>query len=235
MVFPQTICAYNARYVDSLLQEIEALRDSRARPGTPDGSSLVPDATDTHGTQITRNPLIEEQPWFQSMPSLDGPIHIGEASDSGFATRFRQTVANVYTDHLPRTSFVRDGTIMALSESDFKWPSPARARFLVEVALNTVGRYYHIVRKSVVLKSLEEAIIQKGKGDGLKISKLMALFALGEAYSARSVGEPLAFPGLAYFAHSKKMVSIPSERPQIDTIEVALLLVCSPTLQPLLF
>jgi hypothetical protein len=33
------------------------------------------------------------------------------------------------------------------------------------------------------------------------------------------------FPGLAYFAQARRMISIPAERPQMDTIEVTLLLV----------
>jgi proline utilization trans-activator len=126
---------------------------------------------------------------------------------------------------LPRTSFIKDEPLTLLAETDRQWPTPARARFLVKVALNTICRYYHIVRKSLVLESLEEAIQLEGKCERLKIAKLLALFALGEAYAARSADQGSTFPGLIYFVQSRRMVSIPAERPQVDSVEIALLLV----------
>ncbi|KAJ4349390.1 uncharacterized protein N0V89_008005 [Didymosphaeria variabile] len=122
------------------------------------------------------------------------------------------------------TSFIKDEPLTLLAETDRQWPTPARARFLVKVALNTICRYYHIVRKTVVLESLEEAIKLEGKCERLKIAKLLALFALGEAYSARSADQGSTFPGLIYFVQARRMVSIPAERPQVDSVEIALLL-----------
>lgn len=182
----------------------------------------------TTNQEATQNPLIEDRAWFHPVSSLESPIHVGEASDSAYCTRFRQTVGTVCTNHLPRISFIKDEFLTALPETEYPWPTPARARFLVKVALNTICRYYHIVRKSVVLETLEEAVRQQGRGDTLKIARLLALFALGEAYSARSADQQSSFPGVMFFKQSKAMISIPSERPQVDSVEVILLLVSFP-------
>lgn len=196
---------------------------------TPDRSSVPPaNTTETAvnpNQETTQNPLIEERAWFHPMSSVESPIHVGEASDCAYCTRFRQTVATVCTNHLPRVSFIQDESLLLLSETKCPWPTPARARFLVKVVLNTIGRYYHIVRKSVILESLEEAIRQEGSGERLKIAKLLALFALGETYSARSTDQQSTFPGLLYFVQSRKLVSTPFERPQTDSVEITLLLV----------
>ena len=222
--------AHTCRYLDYLLKENERLRSSvrestastDPQPASPANPTVIENAANQETTQ---NPLIEERAWFHPLPSLESPIFVGEASDSAYCTRFRQTVGTVCTNHLPRISFIQDEPLMLLSETERPWPTPARARFLVKVALNTICRYYHIVRKSVVLESLEEAIKQERREKTLKIAKLLALFALGEAYSARSADPQSTFPGLLYFVHSRKMVSIPFERPQVDSVEISLLLV----------
>jgi hypothetical protein len=121
---------------------------------------------------------------------------------------------------------VQDDYLLLPSQAPFNWPSPARARFLVKVALSTVCQYYHIVRKSQVTRILEDAIKNNGNGNRVVICKLLALFALGEVYSAKHASMDAVFPGLAYFAQARRMISIPAERPQMDTIEVTLLLVC---------
>ncbi|KAF1969322.1 hypothetical protein BU23DRAFT_539856 [Bimuria novae-zelandiae CBS 107.79] len=235
---PPADCVYPPRdrkvklsqqYVEDLLKENERLRSSArgSAASTPEPrhpTSPTNAVESTANQETTQNPLIEERAWFHPVPSLESPIHVGEASDSAYCTRFRQTVATVCTNHFPRTSFIKDEPLLLLSEIERPWPTPARARFLVKVALDTICRYYHIVRKSIVLESLEEAIRQEGRGETLKIAKLLALFALGEAYSARSVDHQSTFPGVVYFVHSRKMVSIPPERPQVDTVEIALLL-----------
>ncbi|RAR01767.1 c6 transcription factor [Stemphylium lycopersici] len=191
------------QYVEELLKEIERLRSSASDSArtAPPAEEVLDSSTAAH--EAVRNPLLEEGPWFHAVSSEHVPIHVGEAADAAFATRFRQTLAVGNTKHLPRMSHVKDDSLMLLSGAPFSWPSPARARFLVKVALSTICQYYHIVRKSQVTRVLEEAIKNNGNGDRLVIS----------------------FPGLAYFAQARKMISIPAERPQMDTIEVALLLV----------
>lgn len=220
--------AYTYRYVEDLLKENERLR-SGARTSTvsPDSRPMSPvNAIESATNQeATQNPLIEDRAWFHPLSSLESPIHVGEASDSAYCTRFRQTVKTVCTNHLPRISFINDEFLTVVPETDYPWPTPARARFLVKVALNTICRYYHIVRRSVVLEALEESIKQQGRGEALIISKLLALFALGEAYSARSADQQSLFPGVMFFKQSKAMISIPSERPEVDSVEVILLLV----------
>jgi hypothetical protein len=187
-------------------------------------ASGVPSNT-ANGNDTLQNPLFDERPWFHTVSSSDIPIHIGEAADAAFATRFRQTLATVYTSHLPRMSYVPDAPLTMLSASQYRWPSPARARFLIKVALSTVCRYFHIIRKSVVQENLEGAINSNGNGDRLIIGKLLALFALGEVYSAKTAAQEAIFPGVAYFAQARSLVSEPMERPQLDSVEVALLLV----------
>ena len=213
------------QYVEELLKEIERLRSSASDSAqtAPPVEEVLDSSTAVH--EAVRNPLLEEGPWFHAVSSEHVPIHVGEAADAAFATRFRQTLAVGNTKHLPRMSHVKDDSLVLLSGAPFSWPSPARARFLVKVALSTICQYYHIVRKSQVTRILEEAIKNNGNGDRLVICKLLALFALGEVYSAKHASTETAFPGLAYFAQARKMISIPAERPQMDTIEVALLLV----------
>lgn len=158
------------------------------------------------------------------MSSLDMPIHISEAADAAFATRFRETLTP-HSLHIPRTSYARDEALMLLSESQFLWPNPARARFLIKVALSTVCQYYHIVLKSSVMEALEKAIKNVNDVERLMRCKLLALFALGEVYSSRVAAQEATFPGLPYFAQARRMVSIPAERPTMHTVEIALLLV----------
>jgi proline utilization trans-activator len=122
-------------------------------------------------------------------------------------------------------SYVPDAPLMALSASQFRWPTPARARFLIKVAFSTVCRYFHIIRKSVVQQNLETAINSNGNGDRLVMGKLLALFALGEVYSAKTTAQQANFPGVAYFAQAKGLVGEVMERPQLDSVETALLLV----------
>ncbi|KAF2014081.1 fungal-specific transcription factor domain-containing protein [Aaosphaeria arxii CBS 175.79] len=204
------------RYVETLLEEIERLRNNTA--GTPTsplptvqtGERLKETSEHDEGMQ---NPLFKERPWFHAVSSLDMPIHIGEAADTAFSTRFRQT-------------YVPDLLASSIQESKFRWPSPARARFLLKVALTSICRYYHIVRKSVVEESLEAAIKNNGLGERLVIGKLLALFALGEAYSAKTAVhvQGTAFPGSPYFEQVTRMVCFPTERPHMNIIEISLLL-----------
>jgi hypothetical protein len=212
------------RYVEDLLRENERLRDaSLVAPSVTTGNRHIP-VSETQETM--QNPLVEDRPqgWFFPMSSLDMPIHISEAADAAFATRFRETLAP-HSVHIPRTSYVRDEALMLLSESQSTWPTPARARFLIKVALSTVCQYYHIVLKSSITEALEKAIKNVNDIERLMKCKLLALFALGEVYSSRVAAQEATFPGLSYFAQARRMVSIPAERPTMHTVEIALLLV----------
>jgi proline utilization trans-activator len=179
---------------------------------------------------IVQNALFMDRPWFHPVESLDMPIHIDLAADAAFATRFRQALTNDSAKHIPRMNFVSDEVILSLSEAECAWPSPARARFLIKVALTTVGRCYHMVRKSAVLILLEKTLQNPSDGNRLGVAKILALFALGELYATKFAPDNALFPGLSYFSRARKMVTVPAERPQSDTLEIALLLV-SYTLQ----
>lgn len=61
--------------------------------------------------------------------------------------------------------------------------------------------------------------------DELTISKLLAMFALGEVYSPRRSADPQGVPGLMYFAQAKKLMRIVPERPSIEHIEIAIMFV----------
>jgi proline utilization trans-activator len=219
------------RYVEELLKENELLRDGCAKPDAGYehiASELFQNATEALETadDAGQNPLFGGRPWFHPVASLDMPIHIDLAADAAFATRFRQTLTGDSSKHIPRMSFVSDDVILSLSETECQWPSPARARFLVRVALGTVCRCYHMVRRSVVMRSLETALQNHGNSNRLTVSKLFALFALGELYATKTALANTSFPGLLFFSRAKKLVTVPAERPQGDTMEIILLLVC---------
>lgn len=206
------------------MRENERLRSTD--PIAPSDIASIRQTNATEHQETVQNPLVEDraQGWFFPMSSLDMPIHISEAADAAFATRFREALTP-HSVHIPRTSYVRDESLMVLSESRLEWPTPARARFLLKVALRTVCQYYHIVLKSSITEALEKAINNIDDVDRLIKCKLLALFALGEVYSSRIAAQEATFPGLPYFAQARRMVSIPAERPTMHTVEIALLLV----------
>ncbi|KAL4987442.1 hypothetical protein BDW68DRAFT_177814 [Aspergillus falconensis] len=74
------------------------------------------------------------------------------------------------------------------------WPTPARARRLVQAALNGLGRCYHIVRRSSTLQELHNVSLS-----ALSKSKLWALFAIGEMYTTRNPSPDKDFLGIRYF------------------------------------
>lgn len=210
--------------MEELLRENERLRNESSAAVSHTGISRQ--ALIAEDQETVQNPLVEDRPqgWFFPMSSLDMPIHISEAADAAFATRFREALTP-HSVHIPRTSYARDDALIMLSESHFDWPSPARARFLVKVALSTVCQYYHIVLKSTIMNALEKAVKNVNDVDRLTRCKLLALFALGEVYSSRVAAQEATFPGLSYFAQARRMVSIPAERPTLHAVEIALLLV----------
>ncbi|EOD43596.1 putative fungal specific transcription factor domain-containing protein [Neofusicoccum parvum UCRNP2] len=222
-----------ASYIEELLEENERLRDSNRNsssasalptPNTTTVADAEPqgDAADNDDTE--RNPLLEDRAWFFPMNTAEMPIHIGEAADAAFATRFRQALSDTQHRHIPRTHYVTDEELMALTDIECPWPSGPRARFLVKVSLNTICQRFHVVRKSAILDGLEMAIRNPAGCDQLFKSKLWAMFALGEVFSTRTVSPDGYFPGLVYFARASRMLRVLGERPRIDSIEVVLLL-----------
>ncbi len=206
-----------SRYIEDLVSENQRLRRSSPRPLNEESTSLE------------KNPVLAEAPWFVNADTLHTPILVAEASDSAFATRFRQAMSSAQHGHLPRVNFPSDEQLLELSDSPCLWPTPARARLLVRAALNGLGRCYHIVRRSSILQEVESAIHNRPQTGLLMKSKLWAAFAVGEMYTTRTATSERTFPGLHYFCKAMNVIRMVSERPNVDMVETQLLLVCSPT------
>lgn len=228
------------RYLDDLLAENQRLRNAAAsaassdvvsRPSTTTLVEAISSASTTSTIQpetspsAIQAPSIDDRPWFFDLKIPHTPILIGEASDVAFATRFRQAISDRPHNHIPRVNYATDERLLTLSNVNCPWPSPSRARLLVNVALKYVSRCYHIVRRSLILEGLEQALLSPASCDSLFKAKLWALFAIGEMYSTRMAAEEKNFPGTTYFAKATHVLQVVSERPRIDAIEVRLLLV----------
>jgi len=219
----------SSSYVEKLVAENRRLRersqsiDGHAEPLATIASTNVPSSPLENGD--ARNPLLHDRSWFFPLGST-GPIHISEAADAAFATRFREALAeDGKAEHIPRTHYMTDGKLMGLADKEMPWPPLARARLLVKAAFDTVGSCYHCCRKSDVYNGLKRHYRDPTAPRTIFTCKLEALFALGEAYSCRtqSTSED-TFPGLGYFARASRTLRGTRERPQIDHIEVLLLL-----------
>lgn len=141
-------------------------------------------------------------------------------------------MSNGQHGHLPRVNFPSDEQLLALSDAEVPWPTPARARLLVRAAINSLCRCYYIVRRSSILHELECAI-QNSSQTGLRSkSKLWVMFAIGEMYTTRNSTSERIFPGLHYFCKAMNIQRVVSERPSVDIVEIQLLLVCSLSLSP---
>ncbi|KAK7729500.1 hypothetical protein SLS57_001987 [Botryosphaeria dothidea] len=220
-------------YIEELLEENERLRESSRNstsatalptPNTATVNDAEPSGEASENDEAVRNPLLEDRAWFLPINTSEMPIHIGEAADAAFATRFRQALSDTQHGHIPRTHYVTDEELMALSDIDCQWPTGPRARFLVKVSLNTICQRFHVVRKSAICDGLEVAIRNPSGCDELFKCKLWALFALGEVFSTRTVSSDGLFPGLAYFGRASRMLRVLGERPRMDSIEILLLL-----------
>lgn len=218
----------NQSYIDELLDENERLRKGDRNVQEGDTTSHNPPPTPgppaADNGEAVRNPLLEERPWFVTLTTLELPIHVGEAADAAFATRFRQALSDVPVDHIPRADYATDRDLLMLSEADCTWPSSARANFLLETSLHSVCQCYHIVRKSTIRRDWDVALRLESSHDSLVICRLWALFALGVLFSTKVPSHGHRFPGLAYFAQASKLIGIVSERPRIEHMEVLLLL-----------
>ncbi|CAH0023712.1 unnamed protein product [Clonostachys rhizophaga] len=214
--------------------DIDSNNNGNEETSLPDSASAVgrvpPAASDavlaTPGTEsgdCLQNPVLGNQPWFLNL-TPEMPLLIGEATDVAFATRFRQELSGASQNHLPRVDYVQDDIISSLGESKLSWPTPSRARFLLKVCFNTVCRRHYLVRKSSTAQLLEEAIRNPAACDKLSVCKLFALFALGEIYSTRTCISGDTFPGILYYLSASRMLSVLSEQPRIDCVEIMMML-----------
>jgi proline utilization trans-activator len=238
-------------YIDDLIRENQQLRAAAQEPGRrteppgrPGGSTAQNGAASSPSKDKSAaaaaepeanapGPLLAEGPWFFNLNIPHTPILIGETSDAGFATRFRQAIAtsSEQKSHIPRTNYPSDERLLTLYDTDCPWPSVVRARLLVRVALKHVSENYHIVRRSETLQGLESTLQNPQLSDSFFKAKLWALFAIGEMYSTRTTSTEDDFPGMRYFVRATRILRIVSERPRLDAIEIRLLLV-SPRLTP---
>lgn len=174
------------------------------------------------------NPMLEDNPWFMPIDSFNIPILIGEVADAAFTTRLRQVISNTALNHIPRTSYPGIEQITNFDASDCGRPGPVHARFLVRTALANISDSYHIVRKSTTWVMLEKYLGKPESTDIFSECKILALFALGELYSSRMANSSTNVPGLPYFSHANRVCGRFLERPSVESIEVALLLVRIP-------
>ncbi|KAF2019456.1 hypothetical protein BU24DRAFT_439585 [Aaosphaeria arxii CBS 175.79] len=173
--------------------------------------------------EAARNPLLEDRPWFISL-TPEMPVLVGEATDAAFATRFRQALSGKAQDHFPRTQYTSDPVSTSLTLVNFPKPTPARARVLMKVTLDTVCRRFHLVQKSAILAMLDQSIQNPAQCDAISTCKLFAMFALGEAYSARASFPGAKFPGIDYYNNATNILRVLSEKPRIECVEVMAML-----------
>ena len=159
--------------------------------------------------------------------AVDLPIYINETADAAFATRLRQTASTRPVNHLARVQYVEDDTLRSLSESSSSpsWPSSSRLKFLVNTALETACKTWHIVRRSRIDKDVEALLQDPSSCHWLNASRIWALMAIGDAFSSRCTLPDQPFPGSRYWARAMQLVHMTMERPRLCLVEVYLLLV----------
>ncbi|KAH8703218.1 fungal-specific transcription factor [Talaromyces proteolyticus] len=218
----------NESYLDQVMMENKWLKEqlhdiknssSETSPQGPEVSASDPDSN-------VRNPLLGDRAWFYSYDPSVPPIYIGEAACTAFATRLRQFLSrNPDVPHCPRTQYIKEPNLHALSGAETDWPSLAQARLLVKVAFNQAGRVYHLFLRDSTLDQLEEMYRGRNFQDSVVRCKFLAIFALGEVYSGRSTTHSdCAVPGAAYYVRAMMMIPILPERPNLTHIECLLLL-----------
>ena len=198
---------------------------------TPATAPLPSAAASEHTTpradNADRNPVLEDHPWFMVHEAVDLPIYINETADAAFATRLRQTASTRPVNHLARVQYVEDDTLRYLSESSSppNWPSSSRLKFLVNTAMETACKTWHIVRRSRIDKDVEALLQDPGSCHWLNASRIWALMAIGDAFSSRCTLPDQPFPGSKYWARAMQLVHMTMERPRLCLVEVYLLLV----------
>lgn len=197
-------------------------RPSRSSRGTHRGLSV-----DTADEKPETSPAMSTGPWFDSLNMFKSPVLIGEAADAAFATRFRQVIADPSTPeptHLLRLNHATNESLMSMVDVNVPWPSPSRAKFLLEAAMRYIGRCYHIVQRGAAEEAWEQISHNSSRVGTILRCRSWALFAIGELYITKSIGVN-GFPGMAYFAQASKALAYLDERPEVECVELYLLLV----------
>ncbi|EXK43525.1 hypothetical protein FOMG_02470 [Fusarium oxysporum f. sp. melonis 26406] len=213
--------------LDRLVRENQELR-ARIQSGSPETENAVASTlTSNDHPDASAEQILEEIDWFAHTRTSDTPIWIGEISDAAFATRFRQFALSSQTpSHIPRTQFASDDVLRLLATTNPAWPTPPRARLLVQTALQFLWHSYHVVRRSDILSALNTfCSAQSNTGSSpITKAKIYAMFALGELRSSKCLSSSKGLPGLAYFAVASDAIRVINERPQLDVIETTLIL-----------
>ena len=219
------------RYLDNVLEENRRLSALVSAGNTPATAPLPSAAASEHTTpradNADRNPVLEDHPWFMVHEAVDLPIYINETADAAFATRLRQTASTTPVNHLARVQYVEDDTLRYLSESSSQpnWPSSSRLKFLVNTAMETACKTWHIVRRSRIDKDVEALLQDPGSCHWLNASRIWALMAIGDAFSSRCTLPDQPFPGSKSGARAMQLVHMTMESPRLCLVEVYLLLV----------
>jgi proline utilization trans-activator len=201
--------------------------ESLAASASPSTTAVDSAGNDNATVESNQDLAPDSQSWFVDIDFTHAPAPINDATDTAFATRFRQVLLDpqdVEYKYIPRIDYAADELVMTLADAPCPWPTPSRARFLVEVALRFVNRCFHIVRRSTILDSLELSLSNRNWRDLTLKCKLWALFGIGELYSSRSLPPDGQFPGLPYFTKALRMLCYMSERPTLDLLEIRLLM-----------
>lgn len=240
--------------LDNLFQEIETLKrqivtqpqsaennatendDSHTTDPSQDGTQRSKKSSggtqrdllvDTPDGKPETSPAMSTGPWFDSLNIFKSPVLIGEAADAAFATRFRQVIADPSTPeptHLLRLNHATNESLMSMVDVNVPWPSPSRAKFLLEAAMRYIGRCYHIVQRGAAEEAWEQISHNSSRVGTILRCRSWALFAIGELYITKSIGVN-GFPGMAYFAQASKALAYLDERPEVECVELYLLLV----------
>lgn len=225
----------NRSYIKHLEEENTRLRQGGSSSATQTVESYDNDRETSSQTETSNsdrnsaiNPLVEAEAWF--VPYETAPLYVGEAACTAFASRFRQFLLNTEAEtHIPRTQYIKDVQVYAAYQNDEQWPSRPHAFLLLETALATVGRCYHLGSSSALRESLENAYRNLHLVDQLSKCKLFAMFALGEMYNTKPlVEQPGIVPGLSYFAKATHLLRLLPERATLDHVVCLVLFVSQP-------
>lgn len=214
------------RYIEGLLNENQRLQGSRSLEAPhPEADNWSEGGAGEETATTTDAPALADAAWFVPTDRLNTPILIGEGSDAGFSTRFRQAMSSAQHGHIPRMSYLSDEQLHAMSDTECPWPGSTRARYLINTCLQSIGRCYYMVKPSAVLQDLEYVTRNSVSPRSMSTSRLWAMFAIGEMYTRRSSNLGDKFPGIEYFAQASKILHVICERPTLDMVETWLLLV----------
>ena len=217
-------------YLKQLLEENQRLKRTQTAGEQIDATRNSGLAVSGNGAEVVDNPLIEENAWFVPQEIYNTPVFVGEANCTAFSSRFQQVLLNTHAEiHTARSHYVKDAQLLTALSAEVNWPSRAHALLLIETAIGTIGKCYYLSLSSSLRASLERAYSDQRRLDQLTVSKLFAMFALGELYA---IGIPArsddAFPGLGFFSRASSILRLLPERATMDHIEVLIMFVSSP-------